>query len=569
MIRDILSEEIKRALEALGLGIEPEEIVLDHPSDLSFGDYSTNVAMILAKRSDQNPRDLAEKIKGKILLARNERIKDVQVAGPGFINFYLSEKFFFDNLSEILKKGDTYGQNKNLASQKVLVEYTDPNPFKVFHIGHLMSNSIGEALSRIIEKSSADTKRLTYGGDVGLHVAKAIWGVLLQKEKIEEIREKDEKTQLKFWSDSYVLGSSKYEDDAVAKKEIDDLNKIIFDKTDQKINEIYDWGRGVSIRSFQEIFTRLGSKFDQNFWESEVSESGLRAVEEGLKKNILEKSDGAVIFRGENYGLHTRVFVNSRGVPTYEAKDLGLGLKKMELFDFDRSIIITGNEQNDYFKVMFKVLDLLRPEVANKTKHIGHGMLRFSSGKMSSRKGNVISGIDLIEQVKEKVIEKISSREFSGNERENIAEAVAIGALKYSILKQSPGRDIVFDFDKSLSFEGDSGPYLQYAYARAQSVLTKAEKIFEISANSRAEISAVERILYQFPEIVERAYSELAPQHIATYLISLASTFNSYYAQNKIIGSENEVYRLGLTKAVAQVLKSGLNLLGIPILEKM
>ena len=183
----------------------------------------------------------------------------------------------------------------------------------------------------------------------------------------------------------YVIGNKSYEEDEQAKKEIDELNKIIFDKSDGEVNKLYEQGREVSIKYFQEAFIRLGTNFDRLFWESEMVNEGLKVVEEGLSKNILEKSDGAVIFKGEKYGLHTRVFVNSKGIPTYEAKELGLGVEKIKIFDFDKSIVITGNEQNEYFKVLLKAMDLLRPEVANKTIHIGHGMLRFASGKMSSK----------------------------------------------------------------------------------------------------------------------------------------------------------------------------------------
>lgn len=563
MIRDILSEEIKRALEALGLEIEPEEIVLDHPSDLSFGDYSTNVAMILAKRSGQNPKALAEQIAAKILEAGGKNIKTVQVAGPGFINFFLTDNFFAENLKEILSGGKSFGYGQILAGQKVLVEFTDPNPFKEFHIGHLMSNTIGEALSRIIEANGAETKRACYQGDVGLHVAKAIWGYQ-QSETGSNLSVGD-------WGKFYALGARVYEEGETQKKEINDLNRLIYERSNSEINEIYDTGRKISLDYFETIYRRLGTKFDFYFFESDTGVIGKRLVEEGLAKDVFEKSDGAVVFRAENYDphLHTRVFINSLSLPTYEAKELGLAELKHERYPYDTSVSVTGNEIVGYFRVVLKALEQLRPELAAKIRHVAHGMLRLPTGKMSSRTGEVITAESLIAEVKKKVAEKIVDRELPAEEKEDIAEAVAIGALKYSILKQSPGRDIVFDFDKSLSFEGDSGPYLQYAYARAQSVLTKAEKIFEISANSRAEISAVERILYQFPEIVERSYSELAPQHIATYLVSLAGAFNSYYAQNKIIGSENETYRLVLTKAVAQVLKSGLNLLAIPVLEKM
>ncbi|MEK7669172.1 MAG: arginine--tRNA ligase [Patescibacteria group bacterium] len=552
------------------------DFVLAHPKYIKNGDYSFFSV-------DENPKDLVDKLeKNKIL-----EVDKIEVVG-NFINFYLSKEFFTNSIKEILGKEERCGENDLFKDQKIIIEYTDPNPFKEFHIGHLMSNSIGEAISRIIETGGSSIKRLSYGGDVGLHVTKSIFAVLAQKNEIEKIKNADEKEQIKFWAKAYILGNNQYEDNADAKKEIDELNKIIFDKSDPEINELYEWGRELSIKYFQEMFKRLGTHFDKNIWESEVVEDAQKAVSLGLEKNVLEKSEGAVIFKGENYGLHTRVFVNSKGVPIYEAKELGLSIKKYEDFSFDKSIVITGNEQNEYFKVVLKATELIKPEVSGKTVHIGHGMLRFVSGKMSSRKGNVITGEDLIDQVKEKVFEKIKDRDFneedpsidSGQVKNSIAEMVAIGAIKYSILRQAIGGDIIFDFDKSISFEGDSGPYLQYACVRANSVLEKVLKgTFKMPQSQKVpfntletwEITELEKYLYRFEEVVERAGVEYAPHYLVTYLTELASLFNSFYANNKII-DENDPsssYKIALTQAVANILKSGLNLLGIKVPKKM
>jgi len=565
-----------------------EDFVLVHPKDIKNGDYS------FFNHSPKTENDLVKVLnKNKI-----PEIDRVEIVGK-FINFYLSKDFFAGSVKEINKQKENFGKNNLLEYQpasakgfgeprKIIIEYTDPNPFKEFHIGHLMSNSIGEAISRIIEANGSDIKRLSYGGDVGLHVAKSLFAVLNQKEKINEIKNADEKEQIKFWSQCYVFGNNQYEDNENTKKEIDDLNKIIFDKSDLEINKLYEWGRKLSIKHFQEMFKRLDSNFDKNIWESEVVEDALKAVSLGLQKNILEKSEGAIVFRGENYGMHTRVFVNSKGVPTYEAKELGLGIKKFEDFSFDKSIVITGNEQNDYFKVILKATELIKPEVSGRTVHIGHGMLRFASGKMSSRLGNIITAEDLINQVKEKILEKIKEREFDEKEKKEVAEIVAIGAIKYSILRQAIGGDIVFDFDKSISFEGDSGPYLQYTCVRANSVLEKAREVsrFNLDMSKTVfdtlknwETTELEKYLYRFPEVVERAGAEYTPHYLVTYLTELASIFNSYYANNRIIDlnpalseqseSNESLYKIALTKATAHIIKYGLELLGIKVPKRM
>lgn len=571
-IRKIIAEEFKK------LSIEIEAADLERPKKLENGDLS-----FFVKDKSVNPEKLPLK---KI---NHEYVEKTEVAGR-FINFHLSKKFFRDSIERILGDGENkeddgsggnFGRNKNLEGEKIIFEYTNPNPFKEFHIGHLMSNTVGESLSRIFSWSGASVTRANYQGDIGPQVAKALWGMLkLEAEMPKETATLNEK--IGFIGGAYVLGSNAYEESWDSKEEIDALNKTIYEKSVPEINRLYDWGRKVSLEHFEEIYNKLGTKFDLYFFESETAAAGLSAVEELVKKGILEKSDGAIIFRGEKYGLHTRVFVNSRGLPTYETKELGLSKMKFARRDFDRSVVITANEQSDYFAVALKVLEFVDHRAANRTRHVSHGMLRFAEGKMSSRKGNVITGESLISDVEKLVQEKTKNREFLTADGKAIAEIVAVGAIKYSILKQSPGRDIIFDFNKSLSFEGDSGPYLQYTHARACSILKKAIEAGIDKTNKPAEAinggeeerespTDVERLLVCFPEIVERAQKEYAPQLITTYLTQLASSFNRYYAENTIIdGDKTEsTGRVRLVGAVKEVLQNGLYLLGIRAPERM
>lgn len=559
-------------------------ISLEHPEEFSNGDYSSNIAMVLSKALSKNPREIAESIVVEINKNLPEEIQKVEVAGPGFINFYLSKNFFENKTKEIISEKENFGKNKNLNSEKTIIEYTDPNPFKEFHIGHLMSNAIGESISRIVESNGAEVIRACYQGDVGLHVAKTIWGV---KKMIEE----DPAIEKSFlgnifglgkddslWGKAYAYGAKNYESDEIAKKEIVEINKKVYLKNDVEINKIYDVGRKASLDKFEKIYKILGTKFNEYFFESETTDFGRKVVEENLEKGIFEKSEGAVIFRGENYGLHTRVFINSEGLTTYEAKDLGLAKIKYDRCSYEKSIIITANEQSDYFKVLLKALELIYPDLAKKTKHISHGMLRLPSGKMSSRTGDVITGEFLLGEIKNLVLEKVKDREMSPEEKDEVSSIVSVGALKYSILKQTAGKDIIFDFDKSLSFEGDSGPYLQYSYARARSILRKAEAeeikttwTSSVEVKDNLEITELEKMMYQFPEVVERAGDEYSPHYIATYLIELSSSFNTFYAKGKIVDKEdiNSSYKVALTEAFTIIMKNGLNLLGISAPEKM
>ncbi|KKU67669.1 MAG: Arginine-tRNA ligase [Parcubacteria group bacterium GW2011_GWA2_47_16] len=596
----MIAEKIKKIiLESLQkLDVEAKEVSLEHPDEISNGDYSTNVALAYAKTMKMKPRELAEKIFVELEKNKPKEIERIEIAGPGFINFYLSREFITENISAILRHAQDFGKNKILAGRKVMVEYTDPNPFKEFHIGHLMSNAVGESVSRLVEFQGAEVKRACWQGDVGLHVAKAVWGM---QKKIQDSRFKIQEAGTKEWGQAYAIGSFAYEGqtkyhmqtwygkqsgdfldiltgDVVrnAKTEINDLNKEIFDKSDKEVNTLYDAGRKVSLAHFEEIYKKLDTKFDYNFFEGIEGRDGKPIVEEYLKYGVFEKSEGAIVYRGDKHGLHTRVFINSQGLPTYEAKELGLNKKKFELEPhLEKSIIVTANEQSEYFKVVLRAMGEIFPEIAKRTKHLAHGMLRLSTGKMSSRTGNVITGESLMTAVEAMVHKKLEERELETVEKNKIAEAVAIGAIKYSILKQAIGSDIIYDFEKSISFEGDSGPYLQYSYVRAKSVLQKAKDVGIEPVNLRkakpSEISLLERLLVRFPEVVLRAGSEYAPHLVATYLTELAGSFNSYYAKNQIVNVEDSTsaYKAALTESFAATVKNGLWLLGINVPERM
>ena len=562
-----IQEKIKNWIKET-LKIEAD-FVLVHPKDIKNGDYSFFATSELGAKASQT---------SNLVVALDENnipeIEEIKVVG-NFINFYLSKQFFADSVGEILDEKEKVGETKLLEDQKILIEHTQPNPFKEFHIGHFMNNAIGESVTRIIEANGANSIAVGYHGDVGLHVAKAIWGKIKKSEAS--------------WGEAYAYGSQNYDDN---KEEIVGINIKISEKSDEKINKLYEEGRKSSLDFFESVYKRLDSHFAHHFYESEAGEVGKKIVLENVPK-IFEESEGAVIFRGENFEpkTHTRVFINSDGIPTYEAKEVGLAKLKKEKYKYDKSITVTANEQDAFFDVTEVAIGEVLPDLKGKLQHLSHGMLRLPGGKMSSRTGDVITAESLIDQIKQKVFEKIKdptpleatserSRNFSEDEKEKLAEIVAIGAIKYSILRQAIGGDIIFDFDKSISFEGDSGPYLQYACVRAQSVLRISNSQFSISKQfpnpnfqtpEEWKTIELEKYLYRFPEVVERAGREYAPHYIVTYLTELASIFNSFYANNKIIDENDPTspYKIALTQATAHILKSGLHLLGIKVPERM
>ncbi len=588
MVKDILEKEIAGIFGGEALGKFTVEA--SSPSE-KRGDFATNIAFARAKESGKSPREVAGEIKEKLEKSGSEEFKKIiekiEVARPGFVNFYLKPEVFVSHVSEILEqeeRGEKYGKNENLLGRKAIVEYANTNPFKEFHIGHLVPNIIGESLAGIMEFSGAEVKRASYQGDVGRHIASTLWGI--QKLGIDPKNTKD-------LGSAYSVGAKAYEENEDAKKEILNINKKIYDRSDGEINKLYDWGRKVSLEYFEEIYKKLGTKFDYYFFESEAGPVGKKIVEENTgekEEKVFKRGENdAVIYPGEKIGLHTRVFLNAEGLPTYEAKELGVAKMKYEKFPYDISLVVAASEITEYFKVLLAAMHEIFPDLAKKTRHIANGILKLPTGKMSSRTGDVITAEWLVDEIEKRVMEKLKERdlptgqaELGEEEKKEIAEKVAIGAIKFTILRGGTGKDIIFDFDKSISFEGDSGPYLQYTLARALSVLRKegneeaglpSEALAKGGrgpAPSQFENSDLEKFLFErFPEVLARAAREYEPHYICTYLLELASAFNSYYAQNQIVGVPESPHRLALTRALAVVLTNGLTVLGIPTLEKM
>ncbi|MBP9703091.1 arginine--tRNA ligase [Candidatus Woesebacteria bacterium] len=584
----VITEALGRALAATGL--MPESGVPDfnvsHPKDESHGDYATNLALLLAKNSGKNPREVAEKLitslQNDIDLSSLIDTTNISVAGAGFINFTLTTEYLLTQAE--LAKVAGYGRSNKLAGQKIMVEYTDPNPFKEMHIGHLMSNTIGESIVRLIEMTGAEVKRACYQGDVGLHVAKSVWGMQqnLQVEsiKLQEMEQWDLKRRQKFMGEAYAYGATKYEESEDVKVEMHNLNKEIYLGLSEEgpdparsllagdVMELYHKGRAWSLEYFETIYARLGTKFDQYFFESEAGPVGLAVVEEGLAKGVLELGEGgAVVYKGEKEGLHTRVFRNKLGLATYEGKELGLAKTKYERYKYDKSYIVTANEITEYFKILISVMKQLYPELGNKTVHVPHGVMKLTTGKMSSRTGKVVTGEGLLNELRDVVLAKIGERDIKN--KEQVSDNVAVAALKYTVLRQQVGGDIVYEPDKMTNLEGATGPFVQYSFARASSILKKFKINSESSKSSESRMIedselALLRWIYRYPEVIEEAGRTLSPHMVVTYVTELAARFNTFYQVCRVEedGVVNTL-RYELTEAVANVLKSGLSTLGI------
>jgi arginyl-tRNA synthetase len=538
------------------------EVELTRP-DEQFGDYATNVALQLAKSMGKNPREVGAEL-AEELETSLPQIKEATIAGPGFVNLALSDDALIAALG-------TRSQ-RPYKDQVVLMEYSDPNPLKPLHAGHLYTTLVGDTIANLAEIAGAKVTRLNYGGDVGLHVGKSIWAIVHHlggehPEKLANIPKADRPNWL---GQRYVEGTAAYEDDEAAKAEIIATNKRVYQlhvdgDHDSPFAQIYWTCRQWSYDYFQVLYTELQvHPFDRIIPESEVTPLGVKTVREQLANGVYQMSDGAVVFKGEDYGLHTRVFINSEGLPTYEAKDVGLMLTKWNDYHYDRSYYITASEQAQYFQVMFKSVEQFLPEAAKRAVSITHGMVKLEGGKkMSSRKGNIVSALDIID----------AAREAGKESGHDPSQETTLAAIKYAFAKNRIGGDIVYDPKESIALEGNSGPYLQYAHARARSIVRKAgEKSSGVEQKSEA-FEAGERSLLrkigEYPEVVDRAVAELMPHHICTYLYELAQTFNRFYEHNHVVGDTREALRLKLVEQYADVLKAGLTLLGISAPEKI
>lgn len=528
--------------------------------DEQFGDYATNVALQLAGKIGKNPREIAEALATKLRETKAEKLADVAVAGPGFLNLKLTEAALVQALDAPL--------SRPLTGKKVLVEYSDPNPLKPLHAGHLYTTLVGDTIARLIENAGAETIRLNYGGDVGRHIGISLWAIMRAlggeyPEKLADIPAADRPAWL---GARYVEGTNAFEDDEQAREEITAVNKRVYqlhaeDDHDSPFAQIYWTVRQWSYDYFKTLYDQLQvHPFDRFIPESEIFQLGLDIVREQQAKGIYKESQGAVIFEGEPFGLHTRVFINSAGLPTYETKDVGLLFRKWDDYHFDESIVITANEQAQYYEVMLKSVEQYAPEIVERSRHLTHGIVKLQGGvKMSSRKGNIVTALEILD----------AAREAGQETGTDPSEETILAAVKYAFARVRIGGDIAYDPKESIALEGNSGPYLQYAHARARSILAKATggsaALAELAPGERSLL----RKLTEYPEAVANAQAERLPHYICTYLYELAQTFNRFYEHNRVIGDEREAVRLELVGRYADTLKAGLELLGIAAPERM
>ncbi|HVV66455.1 MAG TPA: arginine--tRNA ligase [Candidatus Saccharimonadales bacterium] len=556
-----MKQELESLITSVAKSVYGADIVVEltRPEE-KFGDYSTNIALQMARQMGKNPREVADELATAVKEQLEDKVESVDVAGPGFINVRLRGSYLEENLQDM--------PDKRLAGKTAVAEYSDPNPFKVLHAGHLYTSVVGDAIANLLEQAGATVHRVNFGGDVGLHVGKTMWAIIqeLGGEDPAGLQAINPAKRSEWMAGAYVRGTRAYEDDEAAKTAIVALNKRVYQLHDEDDHEspfaqIYWTCRQWSYDYFNDFYARIGTRFEKYYPESETAPIGLKTVREHTG-SVYQESDGAVVFDGEKYGLHTRVFINSEGLPTYEAKDVGLLMLKQHDYQPDTSVIITGNEQEQYLAVVLKSVEQFAPELVKATTHLTHGIVKLQGGvKMSSRKGNFLRAVDVLDAAAR------ANQAFTGQDSDD----TVLGAVKYAFLKNRMGGDIIYDPEESVSLEGNSGPYLQYAHARARSILRKVEERPGGEGNSDFEQGerTLARKISEYPEVVNKAAMELMPHYICTYLYELAQTFNRFYEHNRVLGDARQDTRLMLVNRYADTLKNGLGLLGIAAPDKM
>lgn len=551
------------ALLAKETKLKKEELVnlVTVPPDSKLGDFAFPCFKL-----GKNPKEEAEKLKKKIKPPKF--ISKLEVVGP-YLNFFLNQSVLTEEtLTKIQKEKKEFGKSKT-KKETIMVEFFHANTHKGVHIGHIRNISLGAAITNLLENIGKKVIRVNYQGDIGPHVAKCLWGYLHTKSK------EPEKHKGIWLGKLYSEASKKIKKNPKLKEEIDELNTQIY-QHDKKIEPLWKKTKKWCLDDFSDLYKDFGVKFDRLYFESEASPVGIKVFQKLLKKKIAKKSEGAIIVDLKKFGLDVYVGITSQGNPTYQVKDLGLAELKQKDFKFDKSVHVVGAEQKLYFKQVFKTFELMKSPLAGKSTHISYGLVMLPEGKMSSREGTMVLYHDLFNKLIELSKKEIKKRhkKLSKEETEKRAKIISFGALKFSMISKDNNRDVVFDWDQALSFEGETGPYVQYAHARACSVLKKAKKPTG-NVNSgflkETQEKTIVNLLSKFPETIKDAAENYRPHTICRYLIELAQSFNEFYHQCPVISEDKELMkaRLSLVEAVKVVLAEGLGLLGIKSPEEM
>ncbi len=554
-----MKKKIAGMLKGAGLANEDLEKYIQNPKDLTHGDYSF-ASFVVAKESGLNPVEVARTIASKIKLGSD--FEKVEAVGP-YVNFFVDKgKLALGTLKLVEKERAKYGANNSGKNKKITIDMSSPNIAKPFGIGHLRSTIIGNSLAHICEYNGYKSVKINYLGDWGTQFGKMI----VSYKKFGNMTEL-KKNPMNYMFKLYVEGN---------KEEFEQEARDWFKKLengDKEALKLWKTFREISLKNFNQIYDALGINFHVTSGES-MYEKKMNFVFKDLeKKKLLRRDDGALIVDLDKYGLGVALIEKSDGTKLYVTRDLAAAIDRHSKYKPTKMLYEVGQEQKLHFKQLFKILELMGYQWAKDCIHIDHGLYLDQDGKkFATRKGKTVFMEDVLNETISLAKEEIKKRaNLSDKDLNERARAIAISAIFYGDLKNYRSHDMIFDIDRFVSFEGDTGPYLIYSYARAKSILKKFKK--NKQEKMRIEISPQEKYLIssmsKFPEVVRQSYEQLAPNLIANYTYNLAQTFNEFYHSCQVIGSDSEEFRLRLVKAFCQVMQNALRLLGIKTLEEM
>ncbi|NFT06333.1 arginine--tRNA ligase [Clostridium botulinum] len=551
--------------EHVDLDVNAIEKLIEIPPKSEMGDYAFPCFQ-LSKVMRKAPNMIAETLKDAINKEGFERIENL---GP-YLNFFVDKGVFAENtINKILKDGDNYGESNIGDGKTVCVEYSSPNIAKPFHVGHLFTTAIGNSLYKMFKKEGYDVVGLNHLGD---------WGTQFGKLISAYNRWVDEEALEKAPIDELLRIYVKFHDEAEKDSSLEDEGRMYFKKLetgDPEAQALWKRFRDLSLKEFERVYDILGVKFDSLAGEAFYNDKMDVVVNELKDKGLLVESNGAQVVMLDDYNMPPCIVLKGDGASIYATRDLAAAMYRKKTYDFYKSIYVVGSPQALHFKQVFKVLELAGHEWANDCVHVGFGLVKFADRKLSTRKGEVVLLDDLIRESIEKTLEVINEKNPNLENKEEVAKKIGVGAIIFTYLKNSREKDIVFDWKEILSFEGETGPYVQYSYARANSIISRAENIsskVDYSKLSSKEEFELVKVLANFNNQIKLATDKLEPSILTRYVIEVAKSFNKFYNAHSVLNLDDEVLkatRLSLVKSSLQVIKNGLELLGIDVVEKM
>ncbi len=587
----IISQALEEAIRQLyGVTPSPEVLQIQETRKEFEGDF-TVVVFPLLKISKKSPVETAEAL-GNHMVQSEERIASYQVI-KGFLNLQMSGPFWMQMLEHIAYTPD-YGQ-KDPSGKTVMVEYSSPNTNKPLHLGHIRNNLLGWSVSRIMEANGHKVIKVNLVNDRGIHISKSMlaWEQYGENETPESSGKKGDH----FVGDYYVLFNDKYKEQIKALEEqgksVEEAEKeaplirqaqemlIKWEQGDKDVLDLWKKMNGWVYEGFDQTYERMGVSFDKIYYESDTYLLGKQLVEEGLKQGVFfQKQDGSVWCDLTEEGLDQKLLLRSDGTSVYMTQDLGTAVSRYDESAFNKHIYVVGNEQNYHFQVLKVLIKKLGYPWADDLIHLSYGMVELPDGRMKSREGTVVDADDLMDQMVETA--RITSGESAKledmlpEEKERLYETLGMGALKYFILKVDPRKTMLFNPKESIDFNGHTGPFIQYTYARIQSILRKAEERGYKARMSGRPMEETEygliKIMASYPHVLEEAGTSYSPAQVANFCYDLAKEFNKYYHEVTVLHEEDTVLRdqrLALLKQVAGLLKRAMDILGIVLPERM